>query len=71
MKEARVIKKNERYYPQYLTISFFCKVKKWNYFYYAGISSIGNDFVEPINEVYNFKTKHEARYFLRIKGYKL
>ena len=64
-------KKNKLYYPQYLSISFFCKVKRWNYFYYPGISSMADNFVEPINEVYNFKTRHEGRYFLRKKGYKL
>ena len=71
MREARVIKKHVNYYPQYLTISFFCKVKRWNYFYYPGISSMDNDFVEPINKVYQFRTKYEARDFLRKHGYKL
>ena len=71
MREVRVIKKNERYYPQYLTTTLICRVKRWNYFYYPGVNSIGGGFIEPINEIEQFKTKHEARYFLRKKGYRL
>ena len=71
MKEVRVIKRNEMYYPQYLTTSLICKVKRWNYFSYPGVNSICTGFVEPINEIEQFKTKYEARYFLRKKGYRL
>ena len=68
MREARVIKKDEMYYPQYLSISLFCKIKKWEYFkYYLPDYTLSGNETENLK----FRTKHEARYFLRIKGYRL
>jgi hypothetical protein len=68
MKEARVIKKDEMYYPQYLNTWCFGKYKKWEHFkYYLPDYTLSGNETENLK----FRTKHEARYFLRIKRYRL
>ena len=69
--KVRIIKKNDAYYPQYLHIWWFGKYKKWEHFTYTMSYLICSGFAENVELEHNFKTKQEARDFLRKNGYKL
>lgn len=66
--KVRVIKIGGVYFPQRRVKNIFGKWSLWRGFTYDA-SYLGEG--EPITEVYNFKTKQEARDFLRKRGYKL
>ena len=71
MKKVRIIKKDNMFYPQYLKTSFLFRTKRWKFFEYEEPYVICRGYVDTWTCKESFKTKQEARNFLRKEGYKL
>lgn len=71
MRKVRVIKKDSKFYPQYLRVSFLFRTRRWCFFEYSESDVICSGYVHEWICTRSFNTKQEARDFLRKEGYKL
>lgn len=71
MKNYRVIKKEGKYYPQFRKTFLLIKGHKWMNFTYTDFHFICSGFAEEFQSSYCFNEMHQARDFLRRKGFKL